>query len=62
MARCIDRGPVILGHEGAGVVEAVGPEVRDISVGDHVVTCLVMGCGECMRCVAGEPTPVCIPA
>ncbi len=48
--------PVILGHEGAGVVEAVGPDVRDIAVGDHVVTCLVMGCGECARCVAGEPT------
>ena len=48
--------PVILGHEGAGVVEAVGPDVRDIRVGDHVVTCLVMGCGECIRCVAGEPT------
>lgn len=48
--------PVILGHEGAGVVEAVGPDVRDIQVGDHVVTCLVMGCGECIRCVVGEPT------
>ena len=47
---------MILGHEGAGVVEAVGPDVRDIRVGDHVVTCLVMGCGECVRCVAGEPT------
>ena len=34
--------PVILGHEGAGVVEAVGPDVRDVSVGDHVVTCLVI--------------------
>lgn len=48
--------PVILGHEGAGVVEAVGPDVHDIRVGDHVVTCLVMGCGECPRCAAGEPT------
>jgi S-(hydroxymethyl)glutathione dehydrogenase / alcohol dehydrogenase len=48
--------PVILGHEGAGVVEAVGPDVHDIRVGDHVVTCLVMGCGECIRCVVGEPT------
>ncbi len=48
--------PVILGHEGAGVVEAVGPDVDDIRVGDHVVTCLVMGCGECGRCLAGEPT------
>ncbi|HEY4609191.1 MAG TPA: alcohol dehydrogenase catalytic domain-containing protein, partial [Ilumatobacteraceae bacterium] len=52
----LSRGrPVILGHEGAGVVEAVGPDVRDIAVGDHVVTCLVMGCGDCVRCVAGEP-------
>lgn len=50
------RRPVILGHEGAGVVEAIGPDVRDIRVGDHVVTCLVMGCGECVRCGAGEPT------
>ena len=48
--------PVILGHEGAGIVEAIGPDVRDIRVGDHVVTCLVMGCGECIRCIAGEPT------
>ncbi len=48
--------PVILGHEGAGIVEAVGPDVRDIGVGDRVVTCLVMGCGECVRCAAGEPT------
>jgi len=53
----LSRGrPVILGHEGAGVVEAVGPDVRDIAVGDHVVTCLVMGCGECERCADGEPT------
>lgn len=48
--------PVILGHEGAGVVEAIGPDVRDIAVGDHVVTCLVMGCGECERCRSGEVT------
>lgn len=48
--------PVILGHEGAGIVQSIGPDVRDISVGDHVVTCLVMGCGECLRCIAGEPT------
>ncbi len=54
--------PVILGHEGAGVVEAVGPNARDIAVGDHVVTCLVMGCGECARCSAGEPTRCLHPA
>jgi S-(hydroxymethyl)glutathione dehydrogenase / alcohol dehydrogenase len=47
--------PMVLGHEGAGVVEAVGPDVRNIAVGDHVVTCLVMGCGDCARCGTGEP-------
>jgi S-(hydroxymethyl)glutathione dehydrogenase / alcohol dehydrogenase len=47
--------PMVLGHEGAGIVEAVGPDVRNIAVGDHVVTCLVMGCGECARCDRGEP-------
>jgi S-(hydroxymethyl)glutathione dehydrogenase/alcohol dehydrogenase len=48
--------PVILGPAGAGSVEAIGPDVRDIRVGDHVVTCLVMGCGDCARCSSGEPT------
>jgi S-(hydroxymethyl)glutathione dehydrogenase / alcohol dehydrogenase len=47
--------PMVLGHEGAGVVSAVGPDVRNIAVGDHVVTCLVMGCGDCARCETGEP-------
>jgi S-(hydroxymethyl)glutathione dehydrogenase / alcohol dehydrogenase len=46
--------PMVLGHEGAGVVEAVGPDVRNIAIGDHVVTCLVMGCGECSYCGNGE--------
>jgi S-(hydroxymethyl)glutathione dehydrogenase / alcohol dehydrogenase len=48
--------PMVLGHEGAGIVEAVGPDVQGIAVGDHVVTCLVMGCGECRRCSIGEPS------
>ena len=47
--------PILLGHEGAGVVEGVGPDVRSVTVGDHVVACLVMGCGECARCAAGDP-------
>jgi S-(hydroxymethyl)glutathione dehydrogenase/alcohol dehydrogenase len=47
--------PILLGHEAAGVVAAVGPEVRTVAVGDHVVTCLVMGCGDCARCDAGDP-------
>jgi S-(hydroxymethyl)glutathione dehydrogenase/alcohol dehydrogenase len=47
--------PIVLGHEGAGVVEAIGSSVRSLAVGDHVVTCLVIGCGSCRRCELGEP-------
>ncbi len=42
--------PTVLGHEGAGVVEAVGPEVRDVAVGDHVVTLFSPQCRECEHC------------
>ncbi|RPI11603.1 MAG: alcohol dehydrogenase, partial [Actinobacteria bacterium] len=41
--------PLLLGHEAVGIVEAVGDEVGTITVGDRVVTCLVMGCGSCGR-------------
>lgn len=46
--------PAVFGHEAAGVVEAVGPDVRDIAVGDHVVACLVQYCGHCSSCRAGR--------
>ncbi len=39
--------PCIPGHEAAGVVEAVGSEVRTVKPGDHVVTCLSAFCGHC---------------
>src|SRR6185369_16944918 len=42
--------PTVLGHEGAGVVEAVGPGVMDLAVGDHVVTLFSPQCGECIHC------------
>ena len=42
--------PTVLGHEGAGVVEAVGPDVRDLAVGDHVVTLFSPQCRECDHC------------
>ena len=48
--------PVVLGHEAAGVVTAVGPDVTDLAVGDHVVGCLVQYCGRCRRCLAGRVT------
>ena len=47
--------PVLLGHEAVGIVEAVGPGVESVAVGDRVVTCLVVGCGTCARCEQGEP-------
>jgi S-(hydroxymethyl)glutathione dehydrogenase/alcohol dehydrogenase len=47
--------PTVLGHEGAGVVEAVGPEVRGVAVGDHVVLSWIPSCGRCRYCVEGRP-------
>ncbi len=46
--------PVVLGHEAAGIVEAVGSEVQWIKPGDHVVTCLSAFCGHCEHCVTGH--------
>jgi S-(hydroxymethyl)glutathione dehydrogenase / alcohol dehydrogenase len=42
--------PTVLGHEGAGVVEGVGEGVRDVAVGDHVVTLFSPQCRECEHC------------
>src|SRR4051812_45589746 len=42
--------PAVLGHEGAGVVEAVGEGVKDVAVGDHVVTLFSPQCRECEHC------------
>lgn len=50
--------PAVLGHEAAGIVEAVGVDVRDIGPGDHVVTCALTFCGHCEQCVTGH-TNVC---
>ena len=46
--------PIILGHEAAGVVQAVGEDVRGIGVGDHVITCLSVYCGDCANCLTGR--------
>ncbi|MEO9176751.1 MAG: zinc-binding dehydrogenase [Gaiellales bacterium] len=47
--------PLALGHEAAGVVEAVGPGVRDVVEGDHVVLTFVPSCGVCGECSGGRP-------
>jgi S-(hydroxymethyl)glutathione dehydrogenase/alcohol dehydrogenase len=43
--------PTVLGHEGAGVVERVGPNVASLAPGDHVVTLFSPQCGECVHCL-----------
>src|SRR5437016_5660479 len=43
--------PVIPGHEGAGIVEAIGPDVYDLRAGDHVVLNWAPSCGTCFYCL-----------
>src|SRR5262245_5344894 len=45
----------VMGHEGAGVVEAVGDAVNYVKPGDHVITCLSIFCGQCKFCLGGRP-------
>ena len=47
--------PIVLGHEGAGIVEEVGEGVTKVAVGDHVVLSFVPACGECYTCRHGQP-------
>ena len=47
--------PMVLGHEAAGVVEAIGPGVRGLAPGDHVVAAFVPSCGHCAPCSGGRP-------
>ena len=49
------RWPIVLGHEGAGVVEAVGESVTHVRPGDPVVFCFVPPCGACRMCTARRP-------
>jgi len=47
--------PAIYGHEAAGVIEAIGPGVKRLRVGDHVVATLIRSCGGCPSCSEGAP-------
>jgi S-(hydroxymethyl)glutathione dehydrogenase/alcohol dehydrogenase len=47
--------PFIPGHEASGIAESVGADVREISAGDHVVSCVSSFCGWCRACLDGKP-------
>ncbi len=47
--------PVVLGHEGAGIVEQVGEGVTNVKPGDHVVISFIPNCGDCFYCLHQEP-------
>lgn len=47
--------PLVLGHEAAGIVEAVGEGVTSFAEGDHVVMAFVPSCGDCLPCQSGRP-------
>ena len=49
-------GPAVLGHEAAGIVEAVGDQVTEFAPGDRVIACLSVFCGTCERCTSGHTT------
>jgi S-(hydroxymethyl)glutathione dehydrogenase / alcohol dehydrogenase len=55
------RWPMVLGHEGAGVVEQVGAGVTHLSPGEHVSFCFVPACRSCRFCTSGQPN-LCEPA
>ncbi|OBJ67947.1 NDMA-dependent alcohol dehydrogenase [Mycobacterium sp. 1274756.6] len=48
------RYPIVGGHEGAGVIEDVGPGVTKVKPGDHVVCCFIPSCGTCRYCSNGK--------
>jgi alcohol dehydrogenase len=53
--------PMVIGHEAAGVVAEVGPDVSGFEVGDHIVPAYVSSCGRCEMCREGRPA-LCLPA
>lgn len=54
--------PIVMGHESAGIVQAVGDNVTYVKPGDHVVACLSIFCGQCPQCLGGHPNRCANPA
>lgn len=53
--------PAVYGHEAAGCVSAVGPNVTGLALGDSVVVTLIRACGSCSTCASGQPTQCEVP-
>ena len=47
--------PIVIGHEGAGIVRECGPGITDLKPGDHVITVFASSCGTCRYCARGRP-------
>jgi alcohol dehydrogenase len=47
--------PMVMGHEASGIVRDLGPGIRDLAAGDHVVFSFVPACGHCLPCATGRP-------
>jgi alcohol dehydrogenase len=47
--------PMVMGHEASGIVRELGPGIRDLAAGDHVVFSFVPACGHCRPCATGRP-------
>ena len=52
----LPRRPIVMGHEGSGIVEKVGPGVTKVEPGDHIVCSFVPNCGRCRRCRTARTT------
>ena len=54
-----ERSPIVLGHEGAGIVREVGGDVTSVSVGDHVIMVWSPPCGACVYCLRHKRPNLC---
>ena len=48
--------PMLIGHEGSGIIKAIGNQVKNFQIGDHIVFIFVPPCGACLECKEGKPS------
>ena len=56
----LNSNPIVLGHEGAGIVESVGENVESVTVGDHVLALFMPNCEKCHLCIDNPKTNMCL--